>query len=93
MLALGLWVSCEVVVLSMMWGATSVFVLGLWMSCVLLSWTVLFNTPGLKIGSPKSHAHIQNNGHVQTNPSNGHLQINIGHSGHALNSDHVLRQS
>ena len=52
---------------------------------------VLFNTPGLKIGSSYRLVHIHNKGHAQSNPRNGHLQINIGHCGHALNSEHVLR--
>ena len=54
---------------------------------------VRFNTTGLKIGSSKRPVHIHNDGHAQSNPTNGHLQINIGHSGHALNSEHVLRES
>ena len=29
--------------------------------------------------------------HNQPTPTSGHLQIGIGHSGHALNSEHVLR--
>ena len=53
----------------------------------------LFNTPGLKIGSSQRLVHIHNNGHAQSNPANGHLQINIGHSAYALNSQHVLRDS
>ena len=55
--------------------------------------TVLFNTPGLKIGSSQGLAHIHNNVYAQSNPTNGHPQINIGHSGHALNSEHALRES
>ena len=54
---------------------------------------VLFNTPGLKIGSSKNLVHLNNNGHIQTNPPNTHLQINIGPSGHAMNSEHVLIES
>ena len=54
---------------------------------------VLFDTPGLKIGSSKGHVHIHNNGHAYTNPTNGHSQINRGHSGYALNSECVLRES
>ena len=52
-----------------------------------------FNTPGLKIGSSQNLPHIQNNGHAKTNLTNGHSQIIIGHSDHALNSEHVLRES
>ena len=48
---------------------------------------VLLNTPGLKISPPQVYVHNQ------PTPSNGHLQVNIGHSGHALNSEHVLRES
>ena len=54
---------------------------------------VLFNTPGLKIGSSQRLVHIHNNGHAQPNPTNAHPQINKGHSGYALNSEHVLRES
>ena len=50
-----------------------------------------FNTPMLKLGSSQRLVHIHNNGHAQSNPTIGHLQINIGHSGHALNSEHELR--
>ena len=54
---------------------------------------VIFNTPGLKIGSSQYLSHIHNNGHAQTNLTNGHPQIIIGHSEHAWNSEHVLRES
>ena len=54
---------------------------------------VLLNTPGLKISPPQVYVHIHNNGHNQSIPTTGHLQINIGHSVHALNSEHVLRGS
>ena len=54
---------------------------------------VLFNTPGLKIGSSQNIAHIHNNGQAQTNSPNRHQQIIIGHSEHALNSEHVFRES
>ena len=37
--------------------------------------------------------HTHNNGHNQSIPTNGQPQINIGHSGHALNSKHVIRGS
>ena len=52
-----------------------------------------FNTPGLKIGSSQNLLHIHNNGQTQTNLTNGHPQIIIGHSEHALNLEHVLRES
>ena len=55
--------------------------------------SVLFNTPGLKIGSPQNQAHIHNNCQAQTNITNSKLQIVLGHTGHALNSKHVLRES
>ena len=48
---------------------------------------VLLNTPGLKICLPQVYAHNQ------PTPTNGHLQANKGHSGHALNSEHVFRGS
>ena len=54
---------------------------------------VLFNTPGLKIGSSPNLLHLHNNGQVQTNLANGHPQNIIGHSEHAWNSEHVLRES
>ena len=57
------------------------------------TYRVLFNTPGLKIGSSQNQSHIHNNGQAQTIPTNIHLQVAIGHSGHALNSEHVLRES
>ena len=46
---------------------------------------VLLNTPGLKISPPQVYAHNQ------PTPTNGHLHVNIGHSGHALNSEHMIR--
>ena len=65
-----------------------------------------FNTSGLKIGSSQNLSHIHSNGQAQTNQShihsngqaetnqiNGHPQIIIGHSEHALNSEHALRES
>ena len=52
---------------------------------------VLFNTPGLKLDSSQNQSHIDNNG--QTNLANSQPQAVIGHSGHALNSDHMLRES
>ena len=45
---------------------------------------VLLNTPGLKTASPKVYVHIN---------TNKHLQVDIGHSGHALNSEHGFRGS
>ena len=50
-------------------------------------------TPWLKIGPSQNLLHIHNNGQAQTNLANGHPQNIIGHSGHALNSEHVLRES
>ena len=54
---------------------------------------VLLNTPGLKLDPCQNQSHIHNNGQAQTNLANIQLQVAIGHSGHALNSDHVLRES
>ena len=54
---------------------------------------VLLNTLDLKINSPNGYVHIHNSGHAQSIPTNGHLQITIGHSGHALNSKHACRSS
>ena len=54
---------------------------------------VLFNNPGLKIGSSHNLLHIHNKDQAQTNLTNGHPQIIIGHSEHALNSEHSLRES
>ena len=54
---------------------------------------VLFNTPGLKIGSSQNLSHIHSKGQAQTNQTNRHPQIIIGHSEHALNSEHALRES
>ena len=54
---------------------------------------VLLNTPGLKIANPQVYAHIHNNRHNKTTPINRHPQINKGHSGHALSSEHVLIDS
>ena len=53
---------------------------------------VLFNTPGLKIASSQNLSHIHNNGQAQTNQTNRQPQIITGHSEHALNSEHVLRE-
>ena len=52
-----------------------------------------FSTPGLKIDSFQNLPHIHNNGQAETNLTNRHSQIIIGHSEHALNSEHVLRES
>ena len=54
---------------------------------------VLLNTPGLKKSPPQVYMHIHNKGHNQSIPTNGHQEVNIGHSRHALNSEHVLRGS
>ena len=54
---------------------------------------VLLNTPGLKINSPNEYPHKLNSRHAQSNLTNGQSQINIGYSGHALNSEHALRSS
>ena len=54
---------------------------------------VLLNTPVLKISPPQVYVHIHNNRHNQSIPTNGYLQVNIGHSGHALNSEHAYRGS
>ena len=54
---------------------------------------VLFNTPGLILDSPQNQVHIHNNGPGQTIPTNSQPQLAIGHPGHALNSEHVLRES
>ena len=53
---------------------------------------ILFNTPGLKMGSSQNPTHLNNNGHITTNPTNGHPKITIEHFGHALNSEHALRE-
>ena len=54
---------------------------------------VLFNTPGLKIGSSQNQVHIHNDDQAQTNLTNSQQQVVLGHSGHVLNSEHVLRES
>ena len=54
---------------------------------------VLFNTPGLKIGSSQNLSQIHNNGQAQSYLTNGHPQIIIGQSEHALNSEHALTES
>ena len=52
---------------------------------------VLFNTPGLKIDSTEHPSHIHNNGLTQTIPTNNNSPLATGISGHALNSEHALR--
>ena len=54
---------------------------------------VLFNTPGLNLGSTKHPSHIHNNGLTQTIPTNNSSPVATGNSGHALNSEHVLRDA
>ena len=54
---------------------------------------VLLNTLGFKINSSKGYVHTYNSGHAQLIPTNRHPHISIGHYGHALNSEHVLRTS
>ena len=53
----------------------------------------LLNTPGLKLNNNKGQMQTQSNIPLQSIPSIGKLQDNIGHSEHALNSEHVLRDS
>ena len=43
------------------------------------------------LGLSDCQLHIHNNGQAQTNLANSQMQVVIGHSGHALNSEHVLR--
>ena len=54
---------------------------------------VLFNTPGLKIDSTKHPLHIHNKGLTQTIPTNNSSPMATGISGHALNSEHALRDA
>ena len=54
---------------------------------------VLFNTPGLKLDSFQNQLHLHNNGQAPTNTGNNQLLVAIGHSGHALDSENVLRES
>ena len=56
-------------------------------------WDRVLNTPGLKIANPQVYAHIHNNRHNQPTPTNGHQEVGIRHSGHVLNSEHMLRGS
>ena len=53
----------------------------------------LFNTPGLKLDSSQNQSHRHNYAQAQTNLANNQPQVAIGHSGHALNSEHALRES
>ena len=52
---------------------------------------VLHNTPGLKINIQRASACPVHSNQWESIPTNGHPQISIGHSGHALNSEHVLK--
>ena len=54
---------------------------------------VLFNTPGLKIDSTQHPSHIHNHGLTQTIPTNNISPLATDVSGHALNSEHVLRDA
>ena len=54
---------------------------------------VPFNTPGLKIDSTQHPLHIHNNGLPQTISTNNISPLATGISGHALNSEHVLRDA
>ena len=54
---------------------------------------VLFNTPGLQIDSTQHPSHIHNNSLTQTIPTNNISPLSTGISGHALNSEHVLRDA
>ena len=55
---------------------------------------VLFNTPDLKINNDNGYAHRTGIiGHAQSIPTNRHLHTTLGHTGHALDSEHVHRTS
>ena len=55
---------------------------------------VLFNTRDLKINNDNGHAHRTSLiGHTQSIPTNRHSHRSLGHTGYALNSDHVHRTS
>ena len=55
---------------------------------------VLFNTPDLKINNDNGHAHRTSlSGHAQSIPTYRHLHRTMGHTGHALNSEHAHRTS
>ena len=52
---------------------------------------VLFNTPELKIND-NGHPHRPSfSGHVQSIPTNRHSHRTIGHTGYALNSEHMYK--
>ena len=55
--------------------------------------TEFFNPPGLKIDSSQHPLHIHNNGLTQTIPTNNNFPLATGNSGHALNSEHALRDA
>ena len=55
---------------------------------------VLFNTPDLKVNNDNGHAHRTSFiGHAHSIPTNTYTHRTIGHTGHALNSEHVCRTS
>ena len=54
---------------------------------------IFFSTPGLKLDSSQNQLHLNNNGQTQINITNNQPQLGIGHSGHALNSEHVFRET
>ena len=49
-----------------------------------------FLTP---LANSQVYVHIHTNKHNQPNPTSWHPEVGIGHSGHTLNSEHVLRGS
>ena len=50
---------------------------------------VLLNTPDVKINSSNGHAHkTYISGHAKSIPTNRHSHRTLGHTGHALNSEH-----
>ena len=54
----------------------------------------VLNTPDLKINSSNGHAHrTYISGHAQSIPTNRHVHRTLGHTGHALNSEHAHRTS
>ena len=55
---------------------------------------ILFNTPDLKVNNDNGHVHrTPFSGHAQSIPTNRHTHRTIGHTGHALNLEHVHRTS
>ena len=55
---------------------------------------VIFNTPDLKNNNDNGHAHRTSvSGHPQSIPTNRYSHRTMGHTGHALNSEHVHRTS